>query len=137
MYSNITIVKNEDVVDEFVFKDKETCAKYVFIISKIWPEWISDKDRTAMQFIADMCKAMNKRGFLSINDLYTLSEKEVIDRFLHCGDGYIEESFKKFQNTDKVYRSDYLVDGKYCINTTVKTRYVNPLTFYSLPSRTP
>jgi len=130
VYSNITIAQNEDGVAEFAFKDKEICAKYVFIISKIWPEWVSDKDRTVMQFIADMCKAMNKRGLLSINDLYTLSEKEVIEKILHCGDTYLEESFRKFQKADKVYRSDSPVEGKYCINTTVKTRFVNPLAFY-------
>ena len=130
MYSNITITKNEDGLDELAFKDVETCADYIHIISKIWPEWISDKDRTVMQFIADMCKAMNQRGYLSIDDLYTLSEEEVISRILNCGDKYLEESFKKFQNADKVYRSDHYIEDKYCINTTVKTRYVNPLAFY-------
>lgn len=131
MYSNITIVKNEDGVDEFAFRDRFICSDYILIISKIWPEWISDRDRTVMQFIADMCKAMNQRGYLTINDLYTLSEKEVIERFLNCGDEYLEESFRKFQNADKVYKSDHYIEGKYCVNTTVKTRYVNPLTICS------
>ena len=130
IYSNITIVTNEDGVDEMAFMDKEICAKYIHIASKIWPEWVSDKDRTVMQFIADICKAMNKRGLLSIDDLYTLPEKEIIERILNCGDKYIEESFQKFQKADKVHRSDKYVEGFYCINTTVKTRYINPLSIY-------
>ena len=130
VYNDITIAKNEDGLDEFTFKNKEICAEYIYFASKIWPEWVSDKDRTVMQFIADMCRAMNQRGFLSIDDLYKLSEKEVIDKILHCGDTYLEESFRKFQKADKVYRSDSYVEGVYCINTTVKTRYVNPLAFY-------
>ena len=43
-------------------------------ISKLWPEWVSDKDRTVMQFLADMCKSMNNAGYLTINDLYTKDE---------------------------------------------------------------
>ncbi|MBR6253047.1 MAG: HD domain-containing protein [Clostridia bacterium] len=130
VYNDITIAKNEDGLDEFTFRHKEICAEYIHFAAKIWPEWVSDKDRTVMQFIADMCKAMNQRGYLLIDDLYTLSEKEVIEKILHCGDPYLEESFRKFQKADKVYRSDCPVEGVYCINTSVKTRYVNPLAFY-------
>ena len=131
IYSNITIAKNEDGLDEFAFKNKRTCSKYIHIISRIWPEWVSDKDRTVMQFIADICKAMNKRGFLSIDDLYVLSEEEVINRIKHCGDSYIEDAFVLFQNTGVVHRSDHYIENKYCINTKVKTRYVNPLVYTS------
>ena len=130
IYSNIIIVKNEDGLDEFAFKNKRVCSKYIHIISKIWPEWVSDKDIIVMQFIADMCKAMKKRGYLSIKDLYTLSEREVIEKIKHCGDSYLEDAFIIFQNTGCVYRSDHYIDNKYCINTKVKTRYINPLTIY-------
>ena len=127
IYSNIVIVKNEDGKDELAFKDKEVCEHYIHILSKLWPEWVSDRDRTAMQFLADICKSMSIAGYLTIDDLYKLSESEIISKILNCGDAYLSESFKKFQTADTVYVSDAFVDGKYCVNTKTKTRYVCPL----------
>ncbi len=127
IYNNVTVDKNEDGIDELVFKDIKVCEEYIHIISKLWPQWISKEDRTVMQFLADMCKSMNNAGYLTIDDLYRLSEKEVIDKILNCKDTYLSESFKKFQEADKVYSSSEPVENKYCVNVKAKTRYVVPL----------
>lgn len=127
VYDNVVITKNEDNIDELAFKDKEICEEYINIISKLWPEWISDKDRTVMQFLADMCKSMNIAGYLSINDLYELSEEEIINKFTNCEDEYIKNAWLEFRKTDKVYSSNQKVEDKYCVNVKSKTRYVIPL----------
>ena len=127
MYNNVTVVKNEQWVDELAFKDQEICEEYISIISKIWPEWVSDKDRIVMQFLADMCKSMSVAGYLTVDDLYTLSESEVINRFITTKDEYLSESFMKFQKANTVHKSDASVDNTYCVNVTSKTRYVDPL----------
>ena len=80
-----------------------------------------------MQFIADTIKKMNDRGYITKNDLYTLSEKEVIDKILNCEDKDISEKFKKFQKITKVYDSETIVEGKYCIGIKAKRRYIIPL----------
>ena len=80
-----------------------------------------------MQFLADICKSMNYAGYLTIDDLYELSEKQVIEKILTCNDNYIVESFKSFQEADTVYSSQELVKGKYCIKVNPKKRYVIPL----------
>lgn len=126
-YNNLIIVKNEDGIDEIAFKDKSVCEIYINHVSKIWPEFISDKDRTLMQFLADMCISMCNAGYLTIDDLYSLSERETISKILNCDDEYLASSFKKFLNASKVYKSNYLVDNKYCVNVISKKRYVNPL----------
>ncbi len=127
IYSNIVVTKNEEGIDELAFKDKKICEEYIHIISRLWPEWVSDRDRTVMQFLADMCKSMNNAGYLTINDLYSLSEKEVIEKILKCEDTYLSETFKKFQNEKTVFQSDKYLDEKYCVNVKAKTRYVVPL----------
>lgn len=127
MYHNVVVTKNEDGTDELAFKDKEICEEYIHTISKLWTEWVSDKDRTVMQFLADMCKSMNNLGFLTIDDLYTLSEQEIINKFINCGNSYLSESFKKFQLATEVHKSDHLIKDKYCVNIKAKTRYVVPL----------
>ncbi len=127
IYNDIVITKNEEGIDELAFKDKDICEEYIHTISRLWPEWVSDRDRTVMQFLADMCKSMNNAGYLTINDLYSLSEKEVIEKILKCEDTYLSETFKKFQNEKTVFQSDKYLDEKYCVNVKAKTRYVVPL----------
>jgi len=127
IYNNITILKNENGIEELGFKDYKVCEKYIHIISELWPKWVDDKDRTAMQFIADIVKSMNIKGYLTIDDLYSLSEKEVIDKILNCKDDYIKESFRKFQDITQVYGSDVFVEDKYCISVKGKRRYIIPL----------
>ena len=131
IYNDIIIGVNEDGIEEFSFMHKNICEEYIEIVSKLWPKWIEDKDRIVMQFIADICKSMNIKGYLTINDLYTLSEQEVINKILNCEDEYIRESFNNFLNTDKVYTSDNCVEDKYSINVKVKARYLLPLVYHN------
>lgn len=127
VYNNIVVIKNEEGIDELAFKDQTICEEYIHIVSKLWPVWVCDEDRTVMQFLADMCKSMSNSGYLTVEDLYTLSEKEVIDRINNCEDKYLRESFQKFQNATTVYKSSEPKDEKYCIKVKAKTRYVIPL----------
>ena len=127
IYSNIIITINEDNKEELAFKDIEICNKYIKIISKLWPEWISSKDRVLLQFLADLCKSLNKINELSIDDLYTLTEEEIINKFKNSKDLYIQKAWNNFINTDKVYTSNKLINDKYCVKVTSKPRYINPL----------
>ena len=127
IYQNIIVIKNEEGIDELSFKDIEVCEEYIETVSKLWPEWISDKDRIAMQLIADICKSMNIKGYLSIDDLYTLSEEEVINKIINCEDKYISDTFIKFSNNNKEIISNNFIDNKYCINIYSKRRYIIPL----------
>lgn len=126
-YNNVDILRNETGNIELGFKSLKTAEDYVHLLSKLWPYWINDADRTSMQFYADICLSMSNLGYLSIDDLYTLSESEVIDRIINCQNEYISSCFKKFLKTNKCHRSDTLVSDKYCINVKGKRRYINPL----------
>ena len=128
-YNNIIIVKNEEGIDELAFKDINVCEKFIHSISKLWPRWVEDEDRLCMQFIADIIKSMNIKGFITVEDLYKFSEKEVIELILNCKDEYIKAAFKKFQNATKetVYKSDIENNEIYCTSVKGKKRYINPL----------
>lgn len=126
-YNNVKILRNENNILELGFSDKVICEKYINIISKLWPQWLTDEDRTTMQFLADIVKSMNVIGKISIDDLYIYSEKEIIDRILNCGDKYIETAFNNFQNATSVMRFDTYTTDKYCISVKGKRRYIIPL----------
>ena len=84
-----------------------------------------------MQFLADIVKSMIVKGYLTIDDLYKISEKDVINRILTCEDEYIKKSFIKFQQATDIYVSDKPVKNKYCISVKAKKRYIIPLTKYN------
>lgn len=128
-YNNVTILKNEEGIDELGFKDKSICEKFINSVSKLWPHWVEDEDRLCMQFIADIVKSMNFKGYITIDDLYKYSDKKVIELIKNCEDNYLKESFEKFQNATRnsVYKSDVENDEIYCTSVKGKKRYIIPL----------
>lgn len=127
-YNDITILKNEDGIEELGFKTPQICKEYLHTILPIFANYDSDNNRTVMQFFADIVKSMNVKGYIAVDDLYELSEEDVINRILNCDDTYIKESFVKFQNATSVYGSDTPVNNRYCISVKGKKRYIVPLT---------
>ncbi len=128
-YDNMFVSKNEDGIDEIVFRDLDVCEFYIEKLSKLWPWWICDKDRCVMQFIADTCKEMNENGYLSINDLYTYSEDYVIDLILNHSNKRISNRFKQFMNIRTYYVTKDKLKNKYSVKIKSKKRYVNPLVY--------
>lgn len=128
-YNNVTILKNEEGIDELGFKDKSICEKFINSVSKLWPHWVEDEDRLCMQFIADIVKSMNIKGYITIDDLYKYSDKKIIELIKNCEDNYLKESFEKFQNATRnsVYKSDVENDEIYCTSVKGKKRYIIPL----------
>ena len=77
---------------------------------------------------ADIVKSMNIKNYITVDDLYKFSEKEVLQLIQNCEDNYIRNAFKNFQNAtrDSVYKSDEPNNEIYCTSVKAK-RYINPL----------
>lgn len=127
-YNDIVILKNEDGIEELGFKTPQICKEYLHKSLPIFANYDSDNNRTVMQFFADIIKSMNIKGYVTIDDLYKLSDKDIINKIKNCNDSYIKESFAKFQNATSVFGSEIPVNNKYCINVKGKKRYIIPLT---------
>ena len=127
IYSNLEVQKNEENIEELGFKNKEIAEEFIDGASQLWPLWISNKDKLTMQFLADTVKKMSEKNFLTIKDLYTLSEQEVIEKIENCKDENISKCFKLFRNSTDITESDEPVYDKYCISINAKRRYIVPL----------
>ena len=127
-YNDIVVLKNEEGIEELAFKTPQICKEYLHTILPIFANYDSDNNRTVMQFFADIVKSMNVKGYITIDDLYELSEEDVINKILNCNDTYIKDSFTKFQKATSVFSSEISVDNKYCISVKGKKRYIVPLT---------
>lgn len=127
IYSDIEVQINEENIPELGFKNKNTAEEFIASASQLWPMWISNKDKLVSQFYADTVKKMSEKNFLTINDLYNLSEREVINKIENCPDKKISNCFKLFENSSEVYESDEEIQDKYCVNIKTKRRYIVPL----------
>ena len=126
-YTNIVVLKNETGLPEIGFKDLTVGEKYISVVSKLWPTWITNSDKAVMQFLADMVRAMYDRKYITLEDLYTLSEEEAIKKILNCEDTYLSNAFKSFQEATQVFDSEEAVVNKYCVSVKAKKRYTIPL----------
>ena len=81
----------------------------------------------AMKFIADTLAAMIRREIITRKDLYTYSDRVIMDMGLSCSDKRISDRWKYLTNLNKVYTKFNPIEGKKCFKLKSELRYVDPL----------
>lgn len=127
IYSDITVLKNEDGIIELGFKTKEIAEFFIEKIKVLWIGWIEDKDRFAMQAVADILKLMIQEKLIVEDDFYKYGEKEIIDMAKKCGVTRIENAVKNFEKATEIFTANEAKEGVYNIKIIAKRRYINPL----------
>ena len=124
IYNDIEIQINENNEKELGFKTKKIAREFVKVTSKLSIIYREDRTRYSMQFIADIIKRLNEEKYISIEDLYTLKEREIID--------IIESSkyktiFNIWRKSKKVKVTKEKPQNVYYIHHGAKIRYIDPL----------
>ena len=127
IYQDIEVQENEEGIPELGFKHKELAEKFVKTMSKLSCIYVGNETKYSMQFIADIVKKMYEQKLITKKDLYTLSEKEVIQKIENCPIGNISNCFKKWEDATQIKESDELPKDKYAVDIKVKQRYIVPL----------
>ena len=128
VYRNIVVLENEDGLPEVGFTDLAVAEKFVRAMRQLSIGYMNADTKFCMQFVADTMRKMSEKGLVTVKDLYTSTEAEIIEKIENCKEGNIARDFKHWREADTVYESDEPVDGKICMNIErAKTRYINPL----------
>ena len=127
IYNNIEIQKNEQGIEELGFRNKEIAEKFVGVMSQLSSAYIKPENKFSMQFLADTLKKMSERDLITFEDLYTLSEQEIIKNIENCNYDCISEKFKIWKNATNLYQTDIEPQDKYYVSISPKIRYINPL----------
>ena len=107
---------------------KEIAEKFVHTMSKLSCFYIDAETKFTMQFLADVMKKMSQENLITIDDLYQLSEKEILNKVENCQYANINQCFEIWKNAKYVKQSDEMVENTYCVQLDkVKIRYINPL----------
>lgn len=130
-YQDLTIAKNENDIDELTFRTPSIAAEFTINNLPLSAEYHSERLRVTASFIADILRSMIKREYLTIDDLYSMSEREVIDWILSCGDHTIGDAFRQFQRATTVYSGANAKKGAYSVAVKPKIRYIVPLVLTS------
>jgi len=67
------------------------------------------------------------KGHISTDDFYTMTEREIIDWILSCGDHTLAEAFRNFQRTTSAYNGTTTKKDTYHTDVKAKVRYIDPL----------
>ena len=70
---------------------------------------------------------MAEEKYITKENLYEYSEKEIVDKIKNCPNEKIYKAFEVFSNSTEVGGSDIEIKDKYCICIKAKKRYTNPL----------
>ena len=127
IYQDIEVQENEEGIPKLGFKHKEFAEKFVNTMSKLSCIYVGNETKYSMQLIADIVKKMYEQNLITKKDLYTLSEKEVIQKIENCPIGNLSNCFKKWELATEIQESDELPKDKYAVDIKVKQRYIVPL----------
>ena len=123
-YENIYVGVNEDKEIELCFDDEDIADKFVELTSRLSILYRDDKTRFSMELLSDILKWLVKNEILSINDLYELSEDEVIEII---NKSKLKDVFGKWVDMKDVKTSKNVPDDYYYVKSGAKIRYIDPL----------
>lgn len=127
IYNDITIIKNEENIEELGFNTIEIAEEFIDKASKLWLLFVRSEDIITMYFYAEILKEMYNQKYITKDDLYFYSEQEIIEKIKNCGNKQISNRFIKFMKCNEFIECDIFKKDKFCVDCKVKKRYINPL----------
>lgn len=124
IYNDIEIQENENKELELGFKTKKIARAFVKVTSKLSIVYREDRTRYSMQFIADVIKHLIGEDKISIEDLYKLKEKEIINII---NSSKYNNIYNIWKNAKKVKISTQEPKNVYYVHHESKIRYIDPL----------
>ena len=127
VYNDLTILTNENDMDELGFKTQKVAEKFIDGGNKCWPQWCDSRNKLTMSFISDVLKRAMKQKIITEKDLYLCSETEIIQK-ITSESPRLAVAWQNFTENTVIHESKVPPLGKYCIdNIQAKKRYINPL----------
>lgn len=127
IYQNIDIMKNEQGEDEFGFIDVDI-AKKCFHYNKIINNMTESKeDRLTMSLLGDILCYGIKTGSFTKEDLYNLTEYDIIEKIKKSKNTHLKHYFYTYQKLTEVKSSSYPRYPYYTAEVDLKKRVINPL----------
>ena len=137
-YNDLTVLKNEDGVDELGFKSVEVAELYCEHFCMIGHILQLNENKLTLHMLGQIMNMAEKAGVVSESDFMTLSEKDVmgkLDTVVECPQSepiettILARMYKTFRTMTNIEHTNQPLpeDQYFCVNLKVKQRYINPL----------
>lgn len=127
MYNSLIVVPNEENMPEFCFNDIKLAQDFCISSLECGQMYRSYEAKATMKFISDTLGAMVRREVISRKDLYTYSDRVIMEIGLSCSDKRISDRWKYLSELNKVYTKFNKDDEKHWHSLYLEEKYVDPL----------
>ena len=121
VYEDLCILTNEDNVEEIGFKTKTMANKFARMVRVYAEELQGRRNKYVTKYISEVIKTAFNKGLITLNDLYTKKETDIVKIIKNNFD-----SWNKFSKAKKVLGSDTKPDD-YSVSFETKKRNSIPL----------
>lgn len=130
-YDDITVLKNEDGIDELGFKTLETAEDYCRRFCMIGHILQLNENKLALHMLGQIMNQAVEFGFLNEPDFMTKTERQIMEKLdnLCCQNRSFERLYRTFRTMTHIEHTNQPLpaDEYFCISLKVKQRYINPL----------
>ncbi len=124
IYQDLIVVHNEYGNEELCFQTIEAARKFTEISLENSRFFVSDEDRFAMQYLAEIMRFALEKGVVLPEELY-LTEREVIHKLNN--DPSVSKMWRDYTELSAVSVSKEKPINQYSVNVSAKKRYIDPL----------
>lgn len=127
MYNDLLIIPNEDNMPEFCFNTPELAKKFCLLSIQCGEAYRSYESKATLQFVSDTLGAMLRREVISRKDLYTYSDKAIMEMGLSCSDKRISDRWKYLPELKRVYTKFNEFEDRKCYKMRLNLVYADVL----------
>lgn len=126
-YNDLTIMTNEDGVDELGFRTESLAVEYCAKCCQTGLIMIRNENKLALSLLAHLAEIAIRGNHLSETEIHTKSEAEIMEIFDRITSEHFSMPYRTFRNMTEIERTDQAIPECYSISLEVKRRYIDPL----------
>lgn len=126
-YRDLTIMKNEDGIDELGFSSESLAVEYCIKCCQTGLIMVRNENKLALSLLAHLAEIAIRENLLNETDIHTKSETEIMKIFDQIRTEEFRIPYQTFRNMTEIIRSEQALPNCYSISLEVKRRYIDPL----------
>lgn len=130
-YNDISVLTNENGCIELGFSTMELAEHYCVNACKVGLVLQKNENKLALNLLGEILNKSLCKGITKESDFFTKSEKELLELFIKEAESNSTTEFasllRTFLSMKNILHTDEAMPSSYCVNLSVKKRYINPL----------
>lgn len=127
MYDDLCVMENEDGQPELGFASIAMAERFVAGSCRVCEGFLKNDNKVSLQFLGDLLKLAVGNDIVTVPELYTLTEEELIERLTWTRVLPVWLGWDAYVRLDRVHGAKTRPERGYAVQVDVKRRYIDPL----------